>query len=247
MSRTLGQMWSLYRIELTNWRKSWRSMVVLGIVGPVAAAVFLSAAGRPLLLADRQRICVGALLLATLMENFHRVCNHYAFMREAGILAYFRALPVSDGMILTAVTLSFFTLSIVPAAATYVFASAYLDLPLAVSPEAVLIIALAAIPLALLAAMLGSVARSGSEATALAGVATIALVSSGGILIDETRLPPLLADLGSINPLASTADALRDALYGSGSLQPQLLAPAALCAGVIVTSLLLGNLWRKQP
>ena len=211
---------SLYLMELTNWRWSWRSMIVLGAVSPIASVVFLAAAFHPLSLDDRQRIAVGVLMLAFLFENFHRVAGHYAFMRHHGTLEYYESLPVDRWMVLAAVMASFFTLSLLPITATFIAATVYLNLPLVVAPEAMLVLMVVALPISAMAAAIGVLARSGSEATSIATVVTIGLVSSGSVILREQAIPGVLRTLGEVNPISHAAGYLRGALYKGQAVDP---------------------------
>ena len=198
-------------------------MIALGTVSPMASVVFLAAAFDPLSLDDRQRIVVGVLMLAFLFENFHRVAGHYAFMRLQGTLEYYESLPVARWMVLAAVTASFFTLSLIPISITYVGASLYLDLPVTITPSAVLILIVIVIPISAIAAAIGVLARSGSEATSIATVVTIGLISSGSVILRDQALPGTLQALGAVNPIAHSAHALRGVLYEGQAVNPALL------------------------
>lgn len=208
-------------------------MIALGTISPLASVIFLASASAPLSLADRHRILVGVLMLALVFENFHRVAGHYAFMRVQGTLEYYESLPIRRWMVLAAVTASFFTLSLLPISVTYVAASLYLGLPVVIAPLAPLILLLVALPISAGAAIIGLLARSGSEATAMATVATIGLISSGSVVLRGQTLPAPLQTLGAINPVAHAASSLRRTLYGEQTIDGVLIG-TALVAFIVV-------------
>jgi ABC-2 type transport system permease protein len=211
----LAQLVDLFLIELTNWRWSWRSMVLTGMLTPlgsmVALGVFARDAGRETL----AYILTGNVVLGLMFENMDKVQSHFAYMRFMGALDYFATLPVQRYALILAAVLSFLLLSLPSLAVTIFLGSLLLGISITVSPVILIVVPLCAIPMAGIGALIGSSARSPQEAGSLSLLVTLVMAGLGPVLIPPARLPNIVLLLGRLSPAMYAASALRQALLGS--------------------------------
>ena len=163
----LVQLVDLLLIELTNWRWSWRSMVLLGMIAPlgsmVALGVFARDAGQDTL----AYVLTGNIVLALMFENQDKVAGHFVYMRFMGILDYFATLPIQKHILILAVVLSFLLLSLPSLAVTILLGSLLLGVPITLNPIILIVIPLCAIPMAGIGALIGASVRNPQEAGSL--------------------------------------------------------------------------------
>ena len=108
----LTQIWNLLLIELTNWRWSWRSMVVLGTIAPLLSMLGLSVFARDAGLEALTYVLTGNIVLALMFGIMNNVQSHIIFMRFMGSLDYFGTLPVRKSALILAIILAFFLLAL---------------------------------------------------------------------------------------------------------------------------------------
>lgn len=206
------QFHDLLRIELTNWRWTWRAMVVLGTAAPFGSIVVLR-----LLLGDGDpdvlaHVFAGNLALSLVFDVQMRVGNHFQFMRFHGTLDYFAALQVRRSALVLAVAGAFFILSLPSLAVLVAIGPRVLELSLQPSPLLLLVVPLSTLPLTGIGAFVGIVARSPAEATSLSMLIAVCLGS--GAVIPPHLLPAWAAALTQLSPATHAASALRSTLVG---------------------------------
>jgi ABC-2 type transport system permease protein len=210
----LVQIADVTLIELTNWRWTWRTMLLLGMITPLSSMV-----GAKLLLTRTDHyelsfIYCGNVLLCLLFENQNRVGGHFVFMRFHGTLDYFGSLPIKKLTLIFSMALAFLVLSIPSVIVVVVGGAFLLDIKLHPHPIALLIIPLCAISMAGLGALVGALARTSAEATSLGLLVTLALSGTGAVIIPAEKLPQWLVKLGALNPATYASSALRQSLLG---------------------------------
>ena len=209
------QFADLLWVQLSNWRWSWRQLVITGMLAPVASILALgSFVGQDPLNDARHYIASGSLVLGLLFMNQNLVASNFAFMKENRTLAFFASLPLRRSVVVGATWVAFFLLSLPAALVTVIAGWAVLRLRLAPSPLVLLALPLAALPMAAIGALIGSTARSFEESSSLVLVATAAMTGLGPVLIPPSHLPAVLAYLGWVNPAAYAGSALREVLIG---------------------------------
>jgi ABC-2 type transport system permease protein len=241
-----NQLIDLTLIQLSNWRWSWRSMVIVGTLAPVistaALGLFARASGERTL----GYILTGNLVLALMFGTLDKVASNFAFMRFRGMLGYFATLPIHGYSLVAATVVAFFLLSLPTMAVTLVFGVLYLGLNTSISPALLVVLPLAALPLAGVGALIGARARSPEEAGSLSLLLSILLVGFGPVIVPPERLPPVLVLFGFLNPATYAASALRQALLGP--LTPRILLDLALLLVLALAVLwLVGRVmdWRR--
>ena len=234
-------------VELTNWRWSWRSMVILGMVAPLGSMFFFSFFARDTGPGTLAYILTGNVVLALMFDNLDKVTSRFSFMRAMGNLDYYATLPVQKNVLILAVVLSFLLLSLPSLVFTILGGAVLLGVPLALHPVILIVIPLCTIPMAGIGALIGSVARTPQEAGSLSLLVTLVMLGLGPVLIPPSRLPDVMLILGRFSPATYAASALRQALLGP--LTGQIFLDLAALTGVAAVVLwLVGRKmdWRQD-
>ncbi|HNT22939.1 MAG TPA: ABC transporter permease [Anaerolineales bacterium] len=209
-----SQLFDLTLMQLTNWRWSWRSMLITGTLAPLASLMALGTFSRHLGIETLSYILAGNLVMALMFENQGKVCSNFAFMQAMGMLNYFATLPLRRHLLILATVLSFLMLSLPSLAITLLLGSLFLQVPLHLHPLLLVVIPLAALPMAGIGALIGLSARSAEEAGSISLLVTFAAVAIGPVVIPPTRLPVWMNQLGNLSPATYAASALRQTLLG---------------------------------
>ncbi len=234
-----AQWFDLLMMGLANWRWSWHSMILTGMLAPIASMLALHVFARD---ADSLAyILTGNMVMSLLFGNLDKVTSRFAYMRFAGTLDYLATLPVRRAIVVAASACSFLLLSLPALATTALVGTLVLRLPLRLHWALAPTIMLGALSLAGIGAILGCKARTPQEAGAFSLVATLVLVSLGPVIIPPGRLPPAVLWLGRFSPATYAASALRQAMLGpiGSSIWCDLAALALFATG----SLFLARRW----
>lgn len=235
----------LVLIELTNWRWSWRGLVVISTIMPLATMAALGIFARDSGAEALSYVFTGNIVLSLLFGIEGNVQSHFMFMRQEGVLDYFVTLPVKRVALLTAVILAFFLLAL-PSVLTTIFVGALiLRINLAVHPLLIVVIPLCALPVSGIGALIGLRARNYAEAGSFNLLLTFVLLALGPVVIPPGRLPSFLLVLGWFSPTTYASSALRQVLLGpiTGQLVWDLLALVVFTA---VSFAVIGRLFRWQ-
>ena len=132
----LAQLVDLFLIELTNWRWSWRSMLLTGTLAPVFSilgmGVFAQDAGHEAL----GYVLTGNMVISLMFGNMRNVQSHFTFMRFEGALDYYATLPIRKHNLILAVVLSFLLLSLPSLIITMLLGTVVLKVPITFHPLA---------------------------------------------------------------------------------------------------------------
>lgn len=209
-----AQIFDLLLIELTNWRWSWRSMLIIATIAPLLSIVALGVFARDVGAEALGYILTGNVVMALMFGIMGNVQSHFNFMRFMGGLDFFATLPVSKFALILAVVLGFLLLSLPSIIVTAVIGALILNVPLAVSPLILFVIPACAVPLAGLGAIIGIRARTPQESGAVNLLVTLVLAGLGPVIIPPERLPEWLVLTGRLSPATYAASALRQTLLG---------------------------------
>lgn len=226
----LTQFLDVFLIELTNWRWSWRSLLILGTVSPLLSLTALGIFARdsgPLALSY---VLVGNIVLALLFNNMDNVQTHVLFMRQHGTLDYFATLPIRRYIIILALLAAFFLLSLPSLLVTIVAGSLILGVTLHPSPLLILVIPICTLPFSVLGAFIGARMSTPQAASSLSYLITLVLLAIGPVIIPPDHLPPLLVAIGRLSPATYAASALHQVLLGP--ITGQLLIDLGVLAGL---------------
>lgn len=208
------QLFDLLLIELTNWRWSWRSMIVVSTVAPVLGMLGLGIFGRDSGPQALAYIMTGNVVLALMFGNLNSTQSHFVYMRFAGSFDYFATLPLKKEMLILAATLAFTLFSLPSLIITVLAGALFLQVPLQLSPIILLVVPLCAISMAGIGAFIGISARTPQEAGSLASLLSLLMLGLGPVVIPPDRLPTFMLFLGRFSPATYAASALRQALIG---------------------------------
>jgi ABC-2 type transport system permease protein len=208
------QLLDLILIQLSNWRWAWRGMIITGVFGPTFSILALGIFARNSGPTALGYILTGGMVLNLMFENQDKVCSNFSYMRAVGMLNYFAALPIQRYSLVLATVLAFLVLSLPSLTVTTLVGVIFLHVHLAPSPLVLLVIPLAAIPLAGIGALIGTYSRTPEEAGSISMILTFVMTGLGPVLFPPDRLPDILLKLGWLSPATYAASALRQALLG---------------------------------
>jgi ABC-2 type transport system permease protein len=225
----LDQLIDILLIELTNWRWSWRSLLIVATIAPLFSILALGFFARDDGSLTVAHILTGNVVLALMFGTMNNVQGHFTFMRVHGTLDYFATLPIQKPLLILAVVVGFLLLSLPSVLTTVLVGSWLLGVTLQVSPLVLLVVPLCALPLASLGALIGTSARTPQEANSISLLLTLLLVAIGPVIAPPDRLPDAFLTIGYASPATYAASAMRQTLIGP--LSPRLaLDLAALAA-----------------
>jgi ABC-2 type transport system permease protein len=243
----LVQLWDLFLIELTNWRWSWRSLLLTGTITPLFSIVGLSVFARDAGPEALGYVLTGNLVVSLMFGNMGNVESHFSFMRLRGVLEYFAALPVRRALLVLAVALAFLLLSLPSLLVTLLVGSLLLDVRMALHPLLALVIPACALSLSGIGAFIACRVRDPSQGSALSLLATIAMAALGPVVVPPSRLPGVMVVLGYLSPATYAASAFRQALLGPVTWRMGLDLGFLACTTAVVY-LLVGRTmdWRQR-
>jgi ABC-2 type transport system permease protein len=228
----LVQLVDLVLIELTNWRWSWRSMLITAtltpLLGIVAFGVFARDSGGEALV----YVLTGNVVMSLMFGNMGNVESHFTYMRFMGALEYFATLPIQKHVLILAVVLSFFLLSLPSLAVTMFLGSILLGVHVAPSPVLLVVVPLCAVSLAGIGALIGASVRTPQEGGSWTLLVTLVMMGLGPVVVPPDRLLGLVQFLGRFSPATYAASALRQALLGP--LTGQIVLDLAILAGFTI-------------
>lgn len=241
------QLVDLVLIELTNWRWSWRGLIVISTIAPLATMAALAVFARDSGAEALSYVFTGNVVLSLLFGIEGNVQSHFMFMRLEGVLDYFSTLPVQKLVLLTAIITAFFLLALPSVLATIFLGAIILDISLQVHPLLMIIIPLCALPVSGIGAMIGLKARNYAEAGSFNLLLTFALLALGPVVIPPNRLPDFLLVVGQFSPTTYASSALRQVLLGPVRVQ-LVWDTAALVVFTAVSFVVVGRLlqWRRD-
>ncbi len=241
------QLIDLVLIQLSNWRWSWRRMIVTGMIAPMASLAALGVFARDSGNTALVYVLVGNVTLALMFETLSKVTSHFAFMRVTGTLYHFATLPVQKSALILATMVSFLLLSLPAVIVTIIFGSWFLGIPIHLHPLIVPVIPLATTPLTGIGAYIGSKAKTPEEASAFSLIITLVFVGLGPVIIPPERLPDIMIFLGRFSPATYAASALRQTLIGPVTGQLWIDLSALMVIAVAIFWLVQKNLaWRQD-
>jgi ABC-2 type transport system permease protein len=242
-----NQLIDLLLIELTNWRWSWRTMLVVDMITPLLSMLALGVFARESGGQALRYIFTGNIVVALMFGNMSKVEGHFGYLRYSGALDYFATLPLRRYALIVAMVWAFLLISLPSLLATIVGGALLLGLPLAPSPLIVLVIPLCALPLAGIGALIGASVPNPESGGALNLLVTLVLAGLGPVIVPPDRLAPFMLALGRLSPATYAASALRQALLGPVTRQIAIdLAVLAALTALILW--LVGRImdWRQR-
>jgi ABC-2 type transport system permease protein len=210
----LAQLLDLTLIQLSNWRWSWRSLVISSIVTPLLGIIALGVFARDSGAQALGYILTGNLVMALVFGTLSKVANTFAYIRARGMLHYFATLPIQSSSLVLATTVAFFLLSLPSTLVTLAIGALYLKIQVRPNLLLLLVLPLAASSLSGIGAVIGVRARDPEEANAISTLMALGLIGIGPVLAPPERLPDFLVWMGVFSPATYAASALRQTLIG---------------------------------
>lgn len=208
------QLYDLMLIQLTNWRWSWRSSIIISVLAPLfmitVLSLFATESGPEML----GYVLTGNMVLTLLMEGVNKVSGHFMFIRINGTLDYFASLPVYRVSVILATVAAFLLLSLPAVIVTLVIGALILGLSLSIHPLIVAVVPLISVSLSGLGALIGLLARNPAEAGSFGLLVSLFLFGFGPVLFPAERLPQIVVTLSLLSPATYAASALRQVVLG---------------------------------
>ena len=214
-----SQIVDLFLIELTNWRWSWRSIMLFTIIAPLLTMLGLSVFAKDSGLEALSYVLTGNVVLALMFGPMEKVQSHFLFMRTMGSLNYFATLPIRKQALILAVLAAFFIMTLPSVIVTILVGSWLLDVPLTISPFIILVLPICTLPLAGIGALIGTSSRTPAEGGSLNTLFTLIMLGLGPVIIPPDRLPDWLVSVGKLSPATYAASAMRQTLLGPVTIQ----------------------------
>ncbi len=230
----LTQLIDVLLIELTNWRWSWRSMIIIGTLSPILSIAGLGVFARDSGAESLGYVLVGNVVLSIMFNNMNNVQNHISFMRFHGMLDYFATLPVRRMALIPSLVTAFLLISLPSLATTLIAGSLLLGIPLHINPLVLVVIPICAMPLAGIGALIGTRARTPMEGNSINFLVMFLLLSIGPVIVPPRKLPAIMLVLGRFSPATYASSALRQVLLGPITGQLAIDITVLLCATIIV-------------
>lgn len=243
----LVQIVDLFLIELTNWRWSWRSMVLTATITPLFSILGLGVFARDSGPEALAYVLTGNVVVSLMFGNMGNVESHFSFMRSQGVLDYFAALPVRRYALILAVVLSFLLFSLPSLVATVLLGSLILGLRVTPRPLLLLVVPLCVISMSGIGALIGCSVRHPSQGGAINLLVTLVMTALGPVIIPADRLPSVMSALGRLSPATYAASAFRQVLLGP--VTGRIIVDLAVLAGMsVVLFWLVGRRmdWRQR-
>ena len=156
-------------------------------------------------------------------------------MRAMGTLNFFATLPIQRYSLILASVISFLLLSLPSLLVTTLVGAFFLRIPLRLNLLVLLVIPLAAVPLAGIGAAIGVSASTQEETNSLVTLLSFIMLGMGPVIIPPDRLPDIMIALGRLSPATYAASALRQVLLGPVTWQ--LALDALVLTGMAALSL----------
>jgi ABC-2 type transport system permease protein len=241
------QLGDLFLMELTNWRWSWRGMLLSGVATPLfsllALGMFARDSGEEALV----YVMTGNVVVSLLFGTMNRVHNRVTWLRFQGGMDYIATLPVHRYAFVLAMVVAFLLLSLPSLLVTMGLGTLVLGVPLRLHPLLVVVIPCCAVPLAGVGAVLGMTGRTQTESHNLVFLLTLLMTGLGPVVAPPDRLLDFMVWLGYLSPATYAASALRQVMIGP--LTGRLILDLAVLSGVASVSLwLMGRRmnWRQE-
>ncbi len=241
------QITSLLFIELTNWRWSWRSMIVTATFAPLLSILGLGIFARDSGPMALSYVLTGNMVLSLMFGNMSAIEGHVSFLRFRGTFDYFATLPIFRPALVLAIIIAFLGLSFPSLVTTLLLGAVFLHVPLHPHPLLLLVIPLSAVPLAGIGALIGASVRVPEYGNSLVLITTLVLTGLGPVVIPPDRLPSLMIFLGNFSPATYAASAMRQTLLGP--VTPRIWVDLGVLAltGIIIFWLVSKKLdWRQE-
>lgn len=245
--RLLVQLVDLLLMELSNWRWSWRYMLIGGMLTPLFAIAALGVFARDGGSEALAYVMTGNMVVSLLFGTMGNVQSHIEWLRFQGGLDYFATLPIRRYVLVVAIAITFLLFALPSLLVTMCLGSLLLRVPLSLRSLVLIVVPLCALALAGAGAMLGLVGRAPGQSGRLTSLLTLVMITLGPVVIPPDRLPRIAVALGYLSPATYAASALRQVVVGP--LTGRIALDLAVLTGMAVLFLWLAGhkmSWREE-
>ncbi|MFR9949990.1 ABC transporter permease [Corynebacterium striatum] len=233
-------------IQLTNWRWSWPSMLITGIVVPILLTLSLGAYSLNSGDGFIEYAIVGGLAFSLLFEMQGKIASNISFVKTKGALDQMAATGATRIQFIIGSYMAFSLLTVPSLLVTPIVVVKVLDLSLSPSMVLVPAIALTGCVFLSVGTIIGALSSSLEQASSLSTLLSILSLSLGPVAVPESFLPPWLLTLGKINPSFYAGKALRSGLFGSETVPWDSLLFLATAATILTAVAIVFLPWRDK-
>ncbi|WP_050511988.1 ABC transporter permease [Streptomyces rimosus] len=237
----LGQLISL---QILNWRWTWRTFLVLGTILPVLYGLMLGTALRHSTPGAVSHALIGAVLLSASVDSMGKTSAHFVNLRQTGGLDHLLRLPVRPALLIVSTGAAFCAFALPGIVATIVLDAWLLDVELAVSPLAVLVVPVAVFAYVGIGALIGGLTPTPELASPLSLLVSLTSLGAGAVVLPAPLLPPALQAVGDFNPATYIADALRGVLLPGD--HPHLAISVLITCVFTATAVVSAGAWVRR-
>jgi ABC-2 type transport system permease protein len=213
----LNEIADLIVLQLSNWRWSWRSFVVLGTVLPLLYALLLGTVARHSGPAARGSAIIGAVVLAASIDTMGKTATHFVNLRLTGGLDHLLRLPVRPVLLILATGAAFCIFTLPGLLVTIFIAATVLHIGLSVSPMALLVVPIAIMAYIGIGALIGGFVATPELASPLSLLVSGVSLAAGPVVLPASELPRAVLLMGKINPASYIAATLRSVFLPTSS------------------------------
>ena len=204
----------LFRMQLANWRWSWRGMLLGGIVVPLSLMFF----ARFTINNNDSRawlyIITGNVIISLFFTTLSRTASRFAFLCETKALDYYRTLVDSMSSLILATMGSFLLLALPGVMITLYAGELLFQIAIRPHPFIFFVFLVSAFAFASTGALIGIHARNYESAGLMANLVNFILAFFSPIMIPIERFPSLLRAFAWMLPSTHAALAFRQTLSG---------------------------------
>ena len=212
--RPVVQIWDLFLIELTNWRWSWRSMLLSGTVTPLFSMGVMAFFTQNRNTESMIYILTGNIVLSLLFGTMRSLESRVSWLRFQGGIDFIATLPKQRHIFILAMVAAFVLISLPSILVMIVMGSLLFQIPLHVHPLIILVVISCAIPMAGIGALLAMSSRTQIQSGNWAYLLTLVMTSLGPVVVPPHRFPQVVNVLGNFSPAPFAASAFRQVLVG---------------------------------
>lgn len=234
------------RIQLTNWRWSWPSMLLTGIVVPVLMSLGLGVYAQNLGGTAVEYAVISGLAFSLLFELQGKIATNISFMKANGALDQLAATGAKRLQFVIGSFIAFGLLATPSLLITPIVVVKILGLSL--SPSFAIVPAVIFAGCAFLSAgmIIGALSTSLEQASSISLLMAIVLLSFGPVAVPEDLLPPWLQIAGETNPAVHISKAIRYGIFGGEAISWGSLAYLVGATFVLLFSAVLSLPWRYK-
>ena len=234
-----------FKIQISNWRWSWTSMILTGIIVPVLVALGLGVYAAESGSESLQYAIVAGLSFSLFFELQGKIASNIAFMKATHALSQFAVTGTSKLSFIVGSLAAFSALSIPALISTPCALITIIGVNVHFQPVIILAWVLASLFFLLSGIVVGALSSSCEHASSLSLLISIACMSFGSVAAPPSLLPDWLVRVGVVNPAVHIARLIRAGIFTTGDDLSGSLMYVAVAVAVLVVAAYALLPWRK--